>query len=404
MLWRGCAKSHYRRRRLVATAYTEYLALCDKMKLTDAIVSSSPTVGVVRSGRLIDIDTAKLHKAALTPALSFAAKLKLARGAWSIRKEVARTDAFSLVDRADDDDPADNAHDYAVRHFGQEAADYLINPLVRLLTGTHAHLVTTLMAPSVLSSWASPMINVAGGLDTLPHALAESLNISFSATCERIERTAQGVSARILIDGGVREIEADAAVVATQSDAAMRISPEIDGTLGPLIRRVEPLSLYTVTMAFDRPTKSKAYAVPLSTTERKDELGFFLQHNKAPDRAPPGKSLITFYIDHSEIPRYIDLSDDEIIQRGLALTTGLMPELQSSFLFGSVSRWNRAGSLATPGYYRNIRDMIAAIDVDSPIQLGGDVFGAGSMEAAIRGGQGAADRLLTRQSRHNSLP
>ncbi|MGE4431545.1 MAG: NAD(P)/FAD-dependent oxidoreductase [Sphingobium sp.] len=385
----------------LTTAYSQYLALCDRMRLSRSIVPSSPVVGLVRSGRLIDIDTSKLVRAAFTPALSLSAKLRFARGVWSIRKDIAATDAFALVDRAEDDDPNDNAYAFAQRHFGQEVADYLIDPLVRLVTGTHSIHATPLMVPAVLSAWSSPMINVQGGLDALPHALAMSLNIRFGATCEQIMSSAKGVRARIRIDGDVHEIDADAAIVATQSDVAMQIAPELDRSLGTILRRIEPLSLYTVALAFDRPTVSKAYAVQIPSIERRDELLMFLQHNKAPDRAPRGKSLITYYIDHNAVPRYADLPDSEIIRRGIALATSLMPELSSSFRFASVSRWKRAGSLATPGYYRNIRDLMAAIDAASPIQLAGDIFGAGSMEAAIRGGHGAADRLLARQRHHN---
>lgn len=386
----------------LTTAYTEYLALCDRMGLSSAVVPSSPVVGLVRDGRLIDIHTSRPLGALLTPALSLSAKLKLARGAWSMRKQIAATDAFALIDQADADDPDDNAYAFATRQFGQEAADYLIDPLVRLVTGTYSERATALMVPAMLSAWSSPMINIGGGLDLLPNALARQLNISFGATCENVEKSGDGIRASIRIDDVLHEIEADAAIVATQTDVAMRIAPDIERDLGAALRKVEPLTLYTIALAFDRPTRSKAYAVQLPSREYRDELLMFLQHNKAPDRAPPGKSLVTYYIDHAAIPRYASLSDGEIIRRGLALTTSLMPELASAFRFASVNRWKRAGSLATPGYYRTIRELTAAIDGQCPVQLAGDVFGAGSMEAAIRGGHAAADRLLARQRLHNS--
>ncbi|SCW71789.1 Flavin containing amine oxidoreductase [Sphingobium faniae] len=385
----------------LSTAYTEYLAMCDRMRLSTAVVPSSPVVGIVRGGRLINIDSSRLLTAALTPALSLSAKLKLARGIWAMRSDIAKTDAFALVKRADDDDPADNAYALAERQFGKEAADYLIDPLVRLVTGTRSSHATALMVPAVLSAWSSPMINILGGLDALPNALAAPLNITFGANCDHVERSTEGVSATITINGQTHHVEADAAIVATQSDAATLIAPDIERTLGALLRKIEPLSLYTVALAYDRPTVSTAYAVQLPSAEYRDELVILLQHNKAPDRAPPGKSLITYYIDHKAVPRYVDLPDSEIVRRGIATTTSLMPELASSFRFASVNRWDRAGSLATPGYYRVIRDMTDAIDTASPVQLAGDIFGAGSMEAAVRGGLAAADRLLQRQRSHH---
>jgi hypothetical protein len=61
-----------------------------------------------------------------------------------------------------------------------------------------------------------------------------------------------------------------------------------------------------------------------------------------------------------------------------------------------VTRWPVAGYLATPGFWRQSRALLAAIPADGRVQLAGDLFGAGSMESAVRWGERAAERLWDR--------
>jgi hypothetical protein len=60
-----------------------------------------------------------------------------------------------------------------------------------------------------------------------------------------------------------------------------------------------------------------------------------------------------------------------------------------------VTRWPIAGYLTTPGFWRRSRELLAAIPPGGRVQLGGDLFGAGSMESAVRWGQRAADTLMS---------
>jgi hypothetical protein len=72
----------------------------------------------------------------------------------------------------------------------------------------------------------------------------------------------------------------------------------------------------------------------------------------------------------------------------------LYPEVKGHFLFGHAGRYARAGYRADPGYFIRTAEFMRRMPDDSPIQLGGDVFGAGSMEAAVLWGERAAEPLL----------
>jgi len=53
---------------------------------------------------------------------------------------------------------------------------------------------------------------------------------------------------------------------------------------------------HSISLGYNALCSSKAYAIAIPTKEYPDLLLGFLQHNKAPDRAPQGHSLVTFVV------------------------------------------------------------------------------------------------------------
>src|SRR5271155_5279588 len=64
----------------LTAGYTSYLGLVQDLGLGDRLVDTSAVIGLVRDGRLIDLDPAKLLRLPFTPALSMLGKLRLAVG------------------------------------------------------------------------------------------------------------------------------------------------------------------------------------------------------------------------------------------------------------------------------------------------------------------------------------
>jgi protoporphyrinogen oxidase len=138
--------------------------------------------------------------------------------------------------------------------------------------------------------------------------------------------------------------------------------------------------------------------VQVPTVEQKDALLIFLQHNKAPDRVPEGHSLVTIYTDTLSTDTYLARSNAEIVEWAAGVVESLCPELAGQRDLEVVTRWPKAGYLAIPGFWRRSAALLDALPADGPIQVAGDLFGAGSMESAVRWGELAAKRLVTRFS------
>ena len=383
----------------MTTGYIEYLELARELGLGDNIVTSSPVIGLIRKGRVIDIDPARAVAALFTPALSWAAKVKFAMGLFRIRKMLQGVGSFNLMQSADLDDNHESAQQFSERHFGIEATNYVIDPLLRLATGNGARQCSRLSVLGALAGGSAALVNVKGGLDSVTDALAKDLHVIYEAEVQSVAEAAHGgVNVRYQDGSGETHVlHADTAVLAATYDVAERVYPELAKYAGDYAQSLNFVPLISISLAFGHPTNSKSYAVLVPTVEQPDILLLFLQQNKSPDRVPAGCSLITLYTDPLAAPRLFALPEEELTLWARNEIERLYPELAGHFKFSTVSKWPVSGYIAEPGFWRRARELRAALPLDTPVQLAGDVFGAGSMESAVKYGVRAAGYLIARQ-------
>jgi protoporphyrinogen oxidase len=373
--------------------YSRWLNLVSELGLTSKLVPSSPVAGVVRNGRVVDIDPRRKVRAAAAPFLSWSGKARAVAGVVRLRRELAAVDAFSPSDSWQLDDPAESAHALAVRAFGPEAANGVLDGLTRLVAGSGSREVSRVSVLGALAAWTASLVNVQGGLAAVTDAAAASVkDLRCGAVVARVEETRAGVKVTYRQYGVEQVIEVDACVISSMWRVAREICPPIAEREAEFAHHVRELKLVGVSLGYTRRPASEAYAVVVPTAEMPEVLLLFLQHNKAPDRAPAGHALVTLYTDDLATERVAALPDDEVIAWAAARTESLFPELRGHRDLGTVARWPEAGYVATPGYFRRAHDLAG---VYGRIALGGDLRGAGSMESAIRGGEAAADRVLT---------
>ena len=383
----------------MTNGYREYRSLATAVGLGDRFGPSSPVVGLIRDGRVIDIDTARVAMLPFTSALSAPAKLKLIGGVMRIRAQLKGVDSFRLTESAHHDDDHETAEQFSERTFGREVTDYLMDPLVRLVVGSGAAHASRLSVLGALVNWSVPLINIRGGLDALPRALASRLSLTYGADVQRVAETNIGVEVAYRdSDGTAHTLAGDACVIATTFDVARAIHAPLAERTDDYARHLSFLPLVSVSLAYAAPTRSRAYVVQVPTVEDPETLLIFLQHNKAPDRAPAGHSLITLYTDGMATPRFLPQTDAAIVAWARPRIERLFPEIAARFQFASVSRWPIAGYLATPGFWRRTQGLLAALHPRSRVQIAGDLFGAGSMESAVHWGRRAADRIVASET------
>jgi protoporphyrinogen oxidase len=360
------------------------------------LVHSSPVVGTVRGGRVIENDTTRPLAMAFTPLLSWSAKLRFARGLRRVWSVASRLDAYGMADHAEHDHATGTAEAKALELFGREVTDYLIDPLVRMIGGAGPSRISQLLMLGGLNSWSAPLMNLRGGLDRLPTAVAERLRVTYRANVTGVEAGASGVDVRYVdAQGAEQHLRADQCVLACRFEDAVRVSPWLAQQSGTYGEHLQPARLIDIKVAYAAPSRSRAFACQVPTIEDPELLMYTLTHNKAPDRAPAGHSLFTLYTDDGRFESLAPRTDDALIEWARTRIEALYPEVKGHFRFGHVGRYARAGYRADPGYFIRTAALMRRLPADAPIQLGGDVYGAGSMEAAVLWGERAAENLLS---------
>jgi protoporphyrinogen oxidase len=378
----------------LTAGYTSYLRLVDDLGLADRLADTSPVIGLVKHGQLIDIDPGKPLQLPFTPALRMRAKLRLAVGFLRLRKAIRDVDSYDMGRSAALDDPDVTAHDFAVRHFGAEVTDYLIDPMMRLTTGSGAREASSVNVLGALGAWSGTLRNVVGGLATVTNELASRLDVRYSSTVTRLDETGSGVTVSYTDPSGTHELSADRCVIGAMYHRAIDMWPSLSTASPAFGDKLRNVKLISVSLGYRARTKSNAYTVLVPTVEHPEALLIFLQHNKCPDRAPYGHSLVTIYTDTTVTDRFLDYTDGQLEEWAAVIVERLCPELAEHREFSVVTRWPYAGYLADPGYWRRVSALRTSLPVHGPIHVAGDLFGAGSMESAARWGEDAARRIL----------
>lgn len=378
----------------LTAGYSSYLKLVEDLGLADRVVDTSAVIGLVRRGRVIDIDPDRPLRLPFTSALSVPGKLRLAAGLIRLRGAIAEVDSYDMGRSSALDDPDVSAHDFAVRHFGREVAEYLIDPLMRLTTGSGAHEASSVNVLGALGAWSGGLHSLRGGLATLTNELAARVDVRYGATVTHVDETESGVTVSYTDSSGSHDVSAGSCVIAAMYHRAVEMWPTLltaSPAFGDKLRNVK---LISVSLGYRVPTKSKAYTILVPTVEQREALLIFLQHNKSPDRAPRGHSLVTIYTDTVVTDRFLDRTDAQLTTWAAGIVEGLCPELAGNRDLSVVTRWPSAGYLADPGFWQRNSSLRKSLSDDGPVQIAGDLFGAGSMESAARWGEHAARRIL----------
>ena len=379
--------------------YRNYKALATELGLGDQFVASSPVIGLIRDGKVIDIDMRNRLASAFTPALSWSAKLRFMWGLFKHRKLFVGVDSFRQVDSAHLDSTTENAEAFSVRAFGREITDYVIDPLIRLVVGSGSAQASRLSVLGGLVNWSVPLMNIKGGLDVLPKALAEHLNVITDVEVGQVMESANGVEVTYRdAQGNSQTLHGDVCMIGATHDAAEAMFPKLRDYVPGYSDKLKYIRLASISLAYSKPTNSQAYVVQVPTVESEDMLLVFMQHNKAPDRAPAGSSLITIYTDSLVMDKFMQMPDADVTTWARGEIEKLFPELAGHFQFCSISRWPITGYLANPGFWQRTNEFLQALPKDARVQIGGDLFGAGSMESAVTWGEHAARQLIKHHS------
>ena len=347
------------------------VALCRELGLADRLVSTlTPrTAYVLRDGRL--------HPLAEGSFLGFPLKFSaLAKSSLFSLGGKVRLAAELLVPKGGGED--ESIASFVRRRFGEEAADYLAEPL---LAGIHAGdaerlsvkslfprlLEAERQSGSVLKAFRalhvkpSPQgafVSLPGGTGELAEALAEAL------APDTIARDARAVDVRRngvwRIETTAGRFEARCVILATPAYVTGALLRSLDTTLATWCEAVPYASTATVAFGYRaeqvlHPMKGSGFVVP--RVERSPLLAGTWVTSKWPGRAPEGHVLLRGFLGGGRDPHRLDATDGELIETARRALTSLLG-ISGDPLFARLFRWTRQ----SPQYEVGHQQRMSAID------------------------------------------
>ncbi len=294
-------------------------------------------------------------------------------------------------------------------HYGQEAVDYLAEPL---LSGVYGGDPEQLSITAVLPRFAelasrygsltkgvlherrnarraaagAPLFRtLKGGLGELVDATVKASQFDWlRARAEAVERTASGFRVR----AGGDWLEAEHLVLACEAHNAAQLAP--DARIAELLAAVPYTSSMTVALGFDehafpKPLKGFGFLVP--KRERRHLMAATWVGTKFPFRTPPGIALVRCFLHEW------DAGDETVIATILQELREIVP-FNDRPRFTRVYRWPRSMAQYTVGHLRRTAEIEARVAAIPGLHLAGNAYHGIGVPDCIRMGKQAAEEIL----------
>jgi oxygen-dependent protoporphyrinogen oxidase len=309
--------------------------------------------------------------------------------------------------------------DFVREHYGQEAVDYLAEPLLSgIYGGDPRALSVTAVLPrfvelaqkygsltrGVLASRAQapktqsppPLFRtLKGGLGQMVDAVGAAIGgktevVRGRAQC--VERTGSGL--RLQVEGAW--IDADHVVVACEAHNAAKLMAGVDGRLAELMGAVDYSSSMTVAVGFDAKDFGelpRGFGFLVPKKERRRLVACTWIGTKFPNRVPEGKVVARCFLGGMEDAGVLQESDDVIIAAVLAELREIAG-VTAPARFTRISRWPRSMAQYTVGHPAREAELEARVAQIPGLHVAGNAYQGIGIPDCIRMGKAAAQKIL----------
>jgi oxygen-dependent protoporphyrinogen oxidase len=376
------------------TVYKDMMDLIEELGLSNSIVKSSTIAATAKGSKLYEIDSAKPLTALTSKLLSFGSKLKMVNLMRDLGKIKPHLDIRDVAAAAEFDDETIEA--YAKRRLNPELLEFFIEPLARTVNLSRANRVSKLEVMNSLAGlFSTTLIHLRGGIAMFSQALAKQLDIKLNTTVQQVKRCDDHVEVSYRDTAGATVTEnADVCVLATTLPHAMELFPEARALLAPLSNSIQYNRGLNVHLGYKAATKTKALMAMMPPSEQKEIALFFMEHNKAPDRAPAGHSMITVFYDHTAADRPWALDDAALIKETAAIIEKYLPELTGHLEMSQVTRWPLGLTNPDKGIYKAMQEVNSKLNPADRIQFAGDYRSTAGQNSAVAWGNNVARDVI----------
>lgn len=365
---------------------------------------------VKKNGRLVPLPDGlmmmvptKIMPLVTTPLLSWGTKIRM--GLELLRAPKMRGEDESVAD-------------FVLEHYGQEAVDYLAEPLLSgIYGGDPRQLSVRAVLPrfvelsqkygsltkGVLASRAqakqqgppAPLFRtLKGGLGQMVNAVATAIEPHTTIVRQRaetVERTASGYRIR----AGGEWIDADQVVLACEAHSASALTGGIDARVSEILGMVGYSSSMIVAMgwnASDFTMLPVGFGFLIPKKERRRLVALTWVGTKFPHRVPDGKVVARCFLGGAEDAGVLNESDESVLD---AVTRELrdLAKVTTPPRWTRITRWSRSMAQYPVGHPRRMAELWTRMAGLPGLYLAGNAYDGIGIPDCIRMGKAAAERI-----------
>lgn len=290
-------------------------------------------------------------------------------------------------------DDADAA-DWIAATFGRDALEYVLEPM---LEGFYFQAPERMSRALPMFLWsfgarAKGATALAGGIGSLPEALARKLTVRLCMPAESIDLAGAGV--RIATPAGT--LHADRVVLATTASAARRLYAPRHEVEDRLLRTGYSASV-NVGIAVPEGVSAQRvaadiYGLLIPRRERDVIAAVALESRKCPAYAARGE-LLNVMLCGLAGARLAQAPDEQVLAEVLPELARYFPGIERGIAFTHVRRWREAEPLSPVGRSRDLALYRRTWHPGMKVALAGDYMSIPCTEGAAESGRWAAARL-----------
>ncbi len=399
--------------------------LCKELGLGGELIASNDEerkTYILVKGRLVPIPQGlefmvptRIRPMATTPLFSFKTKLRMAAELFSGPRK----------DAADE-----SVGDFVRRHFGQEMADRVAEPL---LAGVYGGSAEKLSVQAVLPRFAEmerqngslvratlkakararqtnsnpaarpqPLFtSLKNGMQQMVDALVNALPKS------NLRLQQQGVSVRPangnwqVESNGIKE-EFHTVLLAVPAPTAATMLREAVPVLIDGLSRIAYTSSAAVALAYDQAELPAGHGFLVPRSEERKMMACTFVHKKFPYRAPEGRKLLRCFFSSSRVPGLLSHTDEElqaIARQELKEIIGL----EARPLFARTFRWERAMAQYETGHLERVAEMEKVLAQMPGLEIIGNSFHGIGVPDCIKSARLAVEKITSGASQRASI-
>lgn len=375
----------------VASSYRNMRALVDELGLKPYVRRLKTGRGAtLRDGRFVSGNYAGLRAILRAKDIGWQSRLRLPGILLELRRHRKLLDFYAIERAAPIDDAS--AHDWALRRYGREVLDYVIEPpFASTFTVLPENLSRAFVLATIQYMFSGfRLSSFHGGNGTLTQALAAKVPVRTRTEVVAVEPAPHGVAVRL---AGGEVLSAARAVVATPGNHVARLCPQ----LTPAERRFfEGVRYASSIIAFVMTSTTEAdpgvYGVGIGRREGVRLYGMAMENPKE-GAVPDGKTMFNCAFAEDYAAELWERGDGEV-------TEALLSELHKLPLRGLdkienvvIHRWPELVPQFYPGYIRALAAFKQRQPGSERIAFAGDYLVGPYTEAALTSGLRAAEDI-----------